>query len=71
MKKITLLAVAFVAISLASCKKTHNCECTDYNSDGSVYVTVTYTQAKQTKSKAQETCDSYKTTLAWDKCELK
>ena len=28
MKKITLLAVAFVAISLASCKKDRDCECT-------------------------------------------
>lgn len=39
MKKITLLAVAFVAISLASCKKARTCTCTDNNGDKTVTVT--------------------------------
>lgn len=29
MKKITILAIAFVAISFASCKKDYSCTCTD------------------------------------------
>ncbi len=33
MKKITLLAVAFVAISFASCKKDRVCTCTETNGD--------------------------------------
>jgi hypothetical protein len=28
MKKITLIAIAFVAVSLASCKKDYTCTCT-------------------------------------------
>lgn len=29
MKKITILSIAFVALSLASCKKNWTCTCTD------------------------------------------
>ena len=50
MKKITLLAVAFVAVSFASCRKTHVCKCTDGSS---------YTLPMQTSSQAKTTCDSY------------
>lgn len=35
MKKFTLMAVALVAISLASCKKDHVCECTTTYTDSS------------------------------------
>ncbi len=38
MKKITLLAVAFVAITFASCKKDRTCECT-YTQTGTTNVT--------------------------------
>ena len=54
MKKITLLAVAFVAVSLASCKKEHTCTCT-YG--GSTYGTTTVI-AKSSKSAAQAHCVS-------------
>jgi hypothetical protein len=50
MKKITLLAVAFVAITFASCKKERVCECVNTStSAGSVAVTtqVTYEKAKK------------------------
>ena len=35
MKKITLLAIAFVAISFASCKKDRVCECTTVSTPAS------------------------------------
>lgn len=50
MKKITILAVAALAISFASCKKERVCECV-YSSDapGSISSTqkITYTKAKK------------------------
>ena len=52
MKKITLLAVAFVAISFASCKKNYTCEC---SAGGVVFSTTTI---KNTKSKAKTTCEA-------------
>lgn len=55
MKKITLLAVAFVAISFASCKKDRVCTCTS----GSTADKITYTKAR--KSDARAACLSYKT----------
>lgn len=54
MKKITLLAVAFVAISFASCKKTHTCVCTQAG-----VTTLTQTLPAQTSSAAKTTCSSY------------
>ena len=44
MKKITLLAVAFIAISFASCKKDRVCTCTDV--DGGITET-TYFDARK------------------------
>lgn len=34
MKKITLIAIAFVAVSFASCKKDYTCTCTSPGSTG-------------------------------------
>lgn len=56
MKKITLLAVAFVAISFASCKKNYTCEC---SSNG---VVIASTTIKNTKSKAKTSCDALSST---------
>lgn len=53
MKKITLLAVAFVAVSFASCKKDRTCVCTD-NTGGTAYVATTV--VKSTKKSAEEWC---------------
>lgn len=36
MKKITILAVAALAVSFASCKKARTCTCTDNNGDKTV-----------------------------------
>jgi hypothetical protein len=55
MKKITLLAVAFVAVSFASCKKDRVCTCTS----GGTADKVTYLKAR--KSDARAACLSYKT----------
>ena len=58
MKKITLLAVAFVAITFASCKKERVCTCvSSSDAPGSVSSTqeVTYTKAKKSVCKDQST----------------
>jgi hypothetical protein len=48
MKKITLLAVAFVAISFASCKKDRVCTCTTTPTSGVATTTkTTYFDAKK------------------------
>ena len=36
MKKITLIAVAFIAVSFASCKKAKTCSCTSTNNGTTV-----------------------------------
>jgi len=58
MKKITLLAVALVAISFASCKKERECECTTTSTSGSTTGTSTYTvkYAKISKGDAKTVC---------------
>jgi len=55
MKKITLLAAAFVAITFASCRKDKTCTCTD--TSGGVTV-VTKTTAKSNKKDAAAWCDA-------------
>ena len=60
MKKITLFAFALVAISFASCKKTHTCQC--INSGTSGQVTATYSLPAQTSSDAKTMCSSYAST---------
>jgi hypothetical protein len=65
MKKITLLAAAFVAITFASCKKDRTCVCTD-NSGGVAYVATTV--VKSTKKSAEEWCaasNGSKTTVTY------
>jgi hypothetical protein len=48
MKKITLLAVAALAISFTSCKKDRVCECTYTPTSGSTYTTkTTYYEVKK------------------------
>lgn len=53
MKKITLLAVALVAISFASCKKDYTCECTSTVLGLSATASTTI---HDTKSKAKDAC---------------
>lgn len=54
MKKITLFAVALIAVSFASCIKTHTCKCVDSTGYAS-----TYSLPRQTSAAAKASCDSY------------
>lgn len=51
---MTLLAIAFVSISVASCKKDYTCECVD--TQGRVTDVISL---RDTKSSAQATCNTY------------
>ncbi len=53
MKKITLLAIAFVAITFASCKKDRECVCTSTTAGVSV---VSTTKVKSGKKDAESWC---------------
>ena len=77
MKKITLLAIAFVAISFASCKKDRVCTCTEI--DGTVTAT-TYFDARKKDARTLCTAQNNQTkitasgiTVTGDRttCELK
>ncbi len=52
MKKITLLAIAFVAVSFASCKKDYTCSCTTAGATTPYYTTTIH----NTKSAATTAC---------------
>ncbi len=57
MKKITILAVAALAISFASCKKDRTCECTQTSTVlGTTYTTVSSTVVKSGKKDAESWC---------------
>lgn len=59
MKKITLLAIALVAISVTSCKKDRTCSCTvTDNSPGSTTSEYKVVYKKITKSNAKAACMS-------------
>lgn len=63
MKKITLVAVAAIGMTLfASCKKDHTCTCKV--TMGSSTQDVTQTFPKTSKSSAKTACESYETTIA-------
>ena len=55
MKKITLFAVTFVAISFASCKKNYTCTCRDASGQ-----TTEVTPMHDTKSSATAACSARK-----------
>ncbi len=61
MKKITLFAVAAVALSLASCTKDYTCTCVSTPASGSV-VTTTTKIYKATEGEAREKCLGGQTT---------
>lgn len=66
MKKLTILAVAALAISFASCKKDHTCTCTTVTTftGGSTTGTSTWTILKAKKGDARAACLSTKSTDA-------
>lgn len=61
MKKLTILAVAALAISFASCKKDYTCECT--SSGGGATATAS-TTIKDTKKKAEDACTARASTTS-------
>ncbi len=63
MKKITLIAVAAISMSVfASCKKDYTCTCKV--TSGGTTMEVAQTYPKTSKSTAKTACDSYKSTVA-------
>lgn len=63
MKKITLVAVAAIGMTLfASCKKDHTCACKVTMGGSTQEVTQTF--PKTSKSSAKTACESYETTVA-------
>jgi hypothetical protein len=76
MKKLTILSIAFIAISLVSCKKDYVCSCTNTSSvAGSTSTTseVTYVGAKKSDAKracVKETFTTGSATTTKD-CKLK
>ena len=54
MKKVTLLAAAFVAITFASCKKDRVCTCMTSDNSGTTKDVTTYYKVR--KSDAREMC---------------
>jgi hypothetical protein len=78
MKKITLLAVAFVAISFASCKKDRVCTCTTTAPSGTLVEKTTYFDSKKkdarlfcTGSQTETTAGGATVTGNKTTCELK
>ena len=57
MKKITLLAFAFVAISFASCRKIYTCTCSVTSGSASYSQSETYT-SRMSKSDAETKCSA-------------
>lgn len=82
MKKITILAVALVAISFASCKKERTCDCTITSTSGSTTSTTSQTvkfekvsggdakQMCQKRTKVQTPSSGTASTDVYD-CKLK
>ena len=60
MKKITIIAIAFAAISFASCKKDRTCTCTTSGPSGTYTEATTYYDVK--KADARENCIGYQST---------
>jgi hypothetical protein len=78
MKKITLLTIAFVAISFASCKKDRVCTCTTTSTSGTIVEKTTFYKAKKKEarlyclgSQTESTSGSSTYTGSKTTCELK
>ncbi|MCC6182913.1 MAG: hypothetical protein IT237_13880 [Bacteroidia bacterium] len=69
MKKIQITLGLIVIITLSSCRKDRNCECTS-SSSGATY-NQTYAIGNSKKKDAQTICSSYQSTYKWDSCVLK
>ncbi len=63
MKKITLLSIALITLSFASCKKDRTCTCTQIeDSPGATSSEYKVVYKKVTKSQAKSACMSLKVT---------
>ncbi len=63
MKKITILSIALVALSFASCKKDRTCKCTTTdNSPGATTSEYQVVYKKVTKGQAKSACMSLQVT---------
>jgi hypothetical protein len=73
MKKITLLAVAALAMTFASCKKDYTCTCTIPASGSSAAATYTYELKDVKKKDAKDACNSVGSVwiLAGGSCDFK
>lgn len=60
MKKLVLGVSAMALLSLASCKKDYNCECT-YQDTGNTTITETKKVKNASLDDAKKTCDGYET----------
>lgn len=57
MKKLSILSIAFLALSLASCKKDYTCNCTNMSTQaGSTTTTSEITYVKARKADAKRAC---------------
>ena len=73
MKKVSgLIAVAaiLIALTVTSCKKDYNCECTYTSTNGTKTVTP-HTLSNSKKSDAKAACAAIQTDNAGDVCTLK
>jgi len=61
MKKLVYGVAAIALLSLASCKKDYDCECT-YQDTGSTTVTEHKTVKNSSLDDAKKTCDGYEST---------
>jgi hypothetical protein len=62
MKKISILSIAFLAISIASCKKERTCTCSTISAPGSTASEKTIVFKKISKRDAKAACMSLKVT---------
>ena len=61
MKKLSILGIATLMLSLASCKKAYKCECvTNFDADDKMVITRDI--AKSSKKTAEAICGDYSTT---------
>lgn len=61
MKKLVLGVAAMALLSLASCKKDYNCECTYQNTGSTTTVSENKTIKNASLDDAKKTCDGYET----------
>jgi len=61
MKKLTILALGIITLSLSSCKKDRTCECTETETQGNTITvtTINATFSEIKKRDAKDACSNY------------